>query len=81
MKKLRPDHKTIADFRKDNAGALREVFRQFVFLCRELDLFGGELIGVDSTKLRAVNSFENNITKTVAEKGERQGWKESPGQD
>ncbi|MDG6998446.1 MAG: transposase [Nitrososphaerota archaeon] len=68
MKKLRPDHKTIADFRKDNAGALREVFRQFVFFCRELYLFGGELIGVDSTKLRAVNAFEKSITKAVAEK-------------
>ena len=42
--------------------------RQFVFFCRELDLFGGELIGIDSTKLRAVNSFENNVTKAVAEK-------------
>ena len=68
MKKLRPDHKTIADFRKDNAAALKEVFKQFVFFCRELDLFGAELIGIDSTKLRAVNSFENNVTKAVAEK-------------
>ena len=68
MKKLRPDHKTIADFRKDNASALREVFRQFVFFCMELDLFGGELIGVDSMKLKAVSAFEKNINKAVAEK-------------
>jgi transposase len=68
MKKLRPDHKTISDFRRNNASALREVFRQFVFFCRELDLFGGELIGVDSTKLRAVNSSNRNFTLVTVEK-------------
>ncbi len=66
MRQLRPDHKTIADFRKDNASALREVFRQFLFFCRGLDLFGGELVGVDSTKLRVVNALEKSITKAVA---------------
>ena len=68
MKKLTPDFKTIADFRKDNASALREVFREFVFFSRELDLFGGELIGVDSTKLKAVNSDDRNFIRGNVEK-------------
>ncbi|MCL4317132.1 MAG: transposase [Candidatus Thermoplasmatota archaeon] len=68
MKKLTPDFKTIADFRKDNAGALREVFREFVLFSRELDLFGGELIRVDSTKLKAVNSDDRNFIRGNVEK-------------
>jgi transposase len=42
MKKLTPDFKTIADFRKDNVGCMKPVFKEFVFLCRSLDLFGAE---------------------------------------
>jgi transposase len=41
LRGLTPDFKTIADFRKDNRGAFKPVFRQFVLLCRKLDLFGG----------------------------------------
>ena len=55
LRGLRPDFKTIADFRKDRH-ALRPVFRQFVLLCRKLDLFGREQIAVDGTRLKAVNS-------------------------
>ena len=66
MKKLTPDFKTIADFRKDNADALREVFREFVFFSGELDLFGGELIGVYSTKLKAVNSNDRNFIRGMS---------------
>ena len=47
LRQLKPDFKTIADFRRDNRGAFRAVFRQFVRLCRELDLYGRELIAVD----------------------------------
>jgi len=60
--KLTPDFKTIADFRKDNRQAIRRVFREFTFYCRELDLFGGELIAIDGSKFKAVNSRHRNFT-------------------
>ena len=50
LRQLRPDFKTIADFRRDNRSAFRQVFRGFVRLCRELDLYGRELIAVDGTR-------------------------------
>ncbi|MBI4546398.1 MAG: IS1182 family transposase [Ignavibacteriae bacterium] len=56
MKRLSPDHKTISDFRKDNADALRQVFKEFVSLCKRLELFGNELVAVDSTKFKAQNA-------------------------
>jgi transposase len=62
LRELTPDFKTIADFRKDNRGAFKPVFRQFVLLCRKLELFGGELLAVDGTRLKAVNSSERNFT-------------------
>lgn len=60
---LRPDFKAIADFRKDNRHAFKPVFRQFVLLCRKLDLFGRELLAVDGTRLKAVNSTDRNFTR------------------
>ena len=62
LKKLSPDFKTIADFRKDNKNALKRVCREFTLLCKKLDLFGAELIAIDGSKLRAVNSKERNYT-------------------
>jgi transposase len=61
--RLRPDFKTIADFRKDNCNAFKVVFRQFVLLCRKLDLFGRELVAIDGTRLKAVNSRDRNFTR------------------
>jgi transposase len=61
--KLAPDFKTIADFRKDNLGSLRAVCRQFTLLCRKLELFGGELLAIDGSKLAAVNSREANFNE------------------
>ena len=61
LRKLAPDHKTIADFRKDNLAALRGVWRQFTLVCQKLDLFGGELIGIDGTKVAGVNSRDRNF--------------------
>ncbi len=55
MRQLKPDFKTIADFRRDNRKAFRSVFRQFVRLCQELDLYGRELLAVDGTRIKAVN--------------------------
>ncbi len=67
MKKLAPDHKTIADFRKDNVGCIKPVFKEFVYLCRNLDLYGAQLVAIDGTKFKAVNSRSNNLSeKTVA---------------
>lgn len=62
MKRLTPDFKTIADFRKDNVGCIRKVFSEFVRLCDELDLFGKELVSVDGTKFRAVNSKDRHFS-------------------
>ena len=61
--KLTPDFKTIADFRKDNLKPLRAVCRQFTLLCRKLELFGGELLAIDGSKLAAVNSREANYNE------------------
>lgn len=76
LRRLTPDFKTIADFRRDNRSAFRQVFRDFVVLCRELDLFGRELIAVDGTRIKAVNNRERNFTKAklaraMAESDER----------
>ena len=63
LRGLRPDFKTIADFRRENAPAFKAAFRHFVVLCRKLDLFGRELLAVDGTRLKAVNSQERNFTR------------------
>ncbi len=60
LRKLTPDFRTIADFRKDNATAFKQVLRQFNGLCRELDLFGGQLICIDGTKVKGQNSPGKN---------------------
>lgn len=60
MKRLSPDHKTISRFRKDNAKALKNIFRYFVELCRKHDLYGKEIIAIDGSKFKAVNALENN---------------------
>ena len=70
--KLAPDHKTIADFRKDNLQALQAVACEFTVLCKKLELFGGQLAGIDGTKLAAVNSKDANFNeKKLAELIER----------
>ena len=60
---LRPDFKTIADFRRDNRAAFRGVFRQFVLLCRRFGLYGRELLAVDGTRIKAVNNKDRNFTR------------------
>ena len=61
---LKPDFKTIADFRRANCGAFKSVFRQFVLLCRRLDLYGRELLAVDGTRIKAVNNKDRNFTRS-----------------
>lgn len=68
LRRLRPDFKTIADFRRENRAAFRQVFREFVLLCRQLNLFGRELVAVDGTRIKAVNSRERNFTKAKLDK-------------
>ena len=63
LRHLKPDFKTIADFRRDNRNAFRPIFRQFVLLCRQLGLFGRELIAVDGTRIKAVNNKDRNFTR------------------
>ena len=62
LHKLCPDFKTIADFRADNPKPLTAVCKQFVALCRDLELFGGELVAVDGSKFRASNSRNRVFT-------------------
>ena len=62
LRKLTPDFRTISDFRKDNAKALKNVFKAFVKLCLEMNLYAKELIAIDGSKFRAVNSKDNNFT-------------------
>lgn len=63
LRHLKPDFKTIADFRRDNRKAFRPVFRRFVLLCRQMDLFGRELLAVDGTRIKAVNNKDRNFTR------------------
>jgi len=63
IRKLSPDFKTIADFRKNNRKALVQIFREFTRLCNNWQLFGKELIAIDGSKFRASNSKRNNYSK------------------
>jgi transposase len=59
---LTPDFKTIADFCRDHPEALKRVGREFIVLCRQLELFGGELLAIDGSKFRAVNARDRSYT-------------------
>ena len=61
--RLAPDFKTIADFRKDNPEAIRLVCREFVMLCKKLNLLSEKLVAIDGSKFKAVNSRDKNFTK------------------
>ena len=61
--RLSPDHKTISDFRKDNSQAIRGVCREFVVLCRRLNLFTQALVVIDGSKFKAVNNRDRNFTR------------------
>ena len=62
LRRLRPDFKTIADFRRDNGRAIQQVCREFTLVCKDLDLFGGELVAIDGSKFEAVNSPSQNFS-------------------
>lgn len=61
--RLAPDFKTIADFRKDSGEAIRSVCREFVMLCRKLDLLTEALVAIDGSKFKAVNNRDRNFTR------------------
>jgi transposase len=61
--RLAPDFKTIADFRKDNGVAIRLVCREFVMLCKKLNLFANAFVAIDGSKFKAVNSRDRNFTR------------------
>ena len=63
MGRLVPDHKTIADFRKDNGAAIGKVCSQFVELCRRIGLLSVASVAVDGSKFKAVNNRDGNFTK------------------
>jgi transposase len=62
-RRLVPDHKTIADFRKDNGSAIRKVCAQFVELCRQLGLLTQASVAIDGSKFKAVNNRDRNFTE------------------
>jgi transposase len=66
--RLVPDHKTIADFRKDNGLGLRQVCARFVELCRELGLLATPSVAIDGSKFKAVNNRDRNFTKGKVER-------------
>ena len=68
MRKLQPDFKTIADFRKENLSSVKQVSRDFILLCKQMDLFGSELIGIDGSKFSAVNHNDRWYTKKKLER-------------
>jgi transposase-like protein DUF772 len=66
--RLAPDHKTIADFRKDNGLALRKVCARFVELCREMGLLATASVAIDGSKFKAVNNRDKNFTKAKVQR-------------
>jgi transposase len=68
MGRLAPDHKTIADFRKDNGGAIRQVCARFVALCRTMGLLTQASVAIDGSKFKAVNNRDKNFTRAKMER-------------
>jgi transposase len=66
--RLAPDHKTIADFRKDNGLALGKVCARFVELCREMGLLATASVAIDGSKFKAVNNRDRNFTRAKVER-------------
>src|SRR5215467_9217100 len=70
--RLAPDHKTIADFRKDNGRAIRQVCSQFVALCRAMGLLTEASVAIDGSKFKAVNNRDKNFTRAKMERRKAQ---------
>jgi transposase len=63
LHELKPDYRTIADFRKDNISLLKNIFKHFSLFCNELGLYGKEIVAIDGSKFRANNARKKNLTK------------------
>ena len=70
--RLAPDHKTIADFRKDNGGALKKVCARFVELCRRMGLLSKASVAIDGSKFKAVNNRDKNFSSAKVERRRKQ---------
>src|SRR5476649_2567231 len=70
--RLTPDHKTIADFRKDNGSAIKKVCARFVELCRKMGLLAKASVAIDGSKFKAVNSRDNNFTQGKIQRRQKQ---------
>src|SRR5437588_4670499 len=70
--RLAPDHKTIADFRKDNGPAIKKVCARFVELCRKMGLLTKASVAIDGSKFKAVNSRDNNFTQGKIQRRQKQ---------
>src|SRR5215510_9730498 len=70
--RLAPDHKTIADFRKDNGGAIKKVCARFVELCRRMGLLSKASVAIDGSKFKAVNNRDKNFTTAKIERRRKQ---------
>jgi len=70
--RLTPDHKTIADFRRDNGAAIKRVCSRFVLLCREMGLLAGRSVAIDGSKFKAVNNRDRNFTKAKLQRRRQQ---------
>jgi transposase len=66
--RLVPDHKTVADFRKDSGRAIRKVCARFVELCREMGLLEKASVAIDGSKFKAVNNRDRNFTRAKVER-------------
>jgi transposase len=66
--KLAPDHKTIANFRRDNGSAIQAACAHFIVLCRQIGLFTQAVAAVDGSKFKAVNTRDKNFTPTKLKK-------------
>lgn len=67
LKRLQPDHKTISEFRRAHREVFKAVLRQFNLICRELKLFGAEIVAIDGSIFKAVNSKARNFTRAKLE--------------
>jgi transposase len=72
LQRLAPDFKTIADFRKDNGAAIKQVCARFIEVCRKLGLLNKASIAVDGSKFKAVNNRDRNFTKAKVERRRKQ---------
>jgi hypothetical protein len=68
LNRLAPDHKTIADFRKDNGRAIKKVYARLVELCRRMGLLAKASVAIDGSEFKAVNNRDKNFTKAKVER-------------